>query len=691
MDTSWGLATINKQQISTQGMVIAGFEITDSRDRTRWFEETFLIADIPQPVVLGMPFLKLGNPDVSWTARTLHWRQWDAETALMTTNRVDIIDPEDFIQQVLEESIPAFICHVIMVDGAPPEVHPSRRAQISSTTAETVTLPEAYKDFEDVFSIENAGHLPPHEDHDHAIDLIDGKQPPYGPIYSLSENELSILRAYIDKNLANGFIRPSKSPSGAPILFVPKPNGGLRLCVDYRGLNNLTIKNRYPLPLVGKSLDRLGRAKQFTKLDLTDVYYWIRIKKGGKWKTAFRTRYGHYEYYVMPFSLANAPATFQSYINKCLAKKLDVFCIVYLDDILIYTSEKGAKHKEAVRWVLEQLRKYGLYANLKKCRFGTDEVHFLGYIVSPSGIHMEPERIESIKNWPEPQSIREIQVFIGFANFYRRFIRNFSAIAGPLTSMLKTGPGSRSSKPTKRGTPIPSQPNTVSFLTPEAKKSFQKLKKAFCKEPVLQHFDVSKPIRLETDASGKAIGGVLCQQDTDMNWHPVAYYSRKMLPAERNYETHDAELLAIVEGFKTWRHYLEGAAHTILVLTDHNNLKKFMETTRLSGRQIRWAQELSQYDFKIDYRPGSKNPADALSRPLIDEDAEKKLVEQNRKILDKLQQSLSENNHSLLNANYRAVTQSTICDENNYSREHCTKMLKVLIAGIIASPKLKKL
>ena len=496
-----------------------------------------------------MPFLKLGNPDVSWTARIMHWKQWDAEIALITTNRVELIEPEDVIQQVLEESAQAYLCHVIMIEGCPPQVHLSRIARISSATTEPVKIPEAYNDFEDVFSTKNAGHLPVHEDHDHAIDLVDDKQPPYGPIYSLSENELSILRAYIDKNLANGFIRPSKSPAGAPILFVSKPNGGLRLYVDYRGLNNLTIKNRYTLSLVGESLDRLGRAKEFTKLDFTDPYYRIRIKKGDEWKTAFRTRYGHYEYCVMPFGLANAPATFQSYINKCLAEKLDVFTIVYLDDILIYTNEKGAKHEEAVKWVLGQLQKYGLYANLKKCRFSIDEVHFLGYIVSPPGVHIEPERIDSIKNWPEPQSIREIQVFIGFANFYRRFIRNFRAIAGPLTSMLKTGPGPKSSKPVKKSTMTLFQPDSASFLNPKAKESFQKLKMAFCEEPVLQHFNISKSIRLETDASGKAIGGVLCQQDTEMNWHPVAYYSRKMLPAERNDETHDAELLVIVEDF----------------------------------------------------------------------------------------------------------------------------------------------
>lgn len=202
--------------------------------------------------------------------------------------------------------------------------------------------------------------------------------------------------------------------------------------------------------------------------------------------------------------------------------------------------------------------------------------------------------------------------------------------------MLKTDPGSRSSKSTKKSTITSSLLKTTPFLTPEAKKSFQKLKKAFCEEPILHHFDVLKSIRLLTDASGKAIRGVLYQQDTDMNQYPVAYYLHKILPAERNYQTHDAELLAIVECFNTWRHYFEGAAHTILVLTDYNNIEKFMETTSLSGRQIHQAQQLSQYDFKIDYHPGRKNPADVLSQPLTDKDAEKELFEQNQKILNKL-------------------------------------------------------
>ena len=208
--------------------------------------------------------------------------------------------------------------------------------------------------------------------------------------------ELETLKAYIETNLANGFIRPSKSPAGAPILFDRKSDGFLRLCVNYRGLNNLTIKNRYPLPLIGESLDRLGRAKQFTQLDLTSAYHRMRIREGDEWKTAFRTRYGHFEYQVMPFGLTNAPASFQGYINKILAEKLDIFVIVYLDDILIYTDDDGS-HVAAVQWVLKQLRKFSLFANLKKCRFHQEEVRFLDYVLSSKSIRMKDKRIEAVK------------------------------------------------------------------------------------------------------------------------------------------------------------------------------------------------------------------------------------------------------------------------------------------------------
>ena len=302
-------------------------------------------------------------------------------------------------------------------------IYPARETQIALLVVEKVKIPTKYSDFSDVFLEEKASILlEATEINQHAIELQKGQQPPYGPIYSLGPVELKTLKTYIKINLANDFIRPSKSPAGALILFIGKPNGSFRLCVDYRGLNNFTIKNRYPLPLIGESLDRLGRAKRFTQLDLTSAYHRIKIKEGDKWKTAFRTRYGHFEYQVMPFGLSNAPASFQGYINKILAEKLDVFVIVYLDDILIYTEDPGQGHVEAVRWVLDVLRRHGLFANLKKCRFHKDKVRFLGYIVSAQGVRMEDERIEAVKNWPEPTSVRDIQVFIGFANFYRRFI-----------------------------------------------------------------------------------------------------------------------------------------------------------------------------------------------------------------------------------------------------------------------------
>ena len=415
----------------------------------------------------------------------------------------------------------------------------------------------------------------------------------------------------------------------------------------------------------------------------------------------------------MPFGLSNALATFQGYVNKILAEKLDIFIVVYLDDILIYTEDSGQPYVEAVRWVLDQLRKHSLFVHLKKYRFYQDEVRFLGYVVSSKGINMEAKRIEVIKDWPELKSVRNIQVFLGFANFYRRFIQGFSRIAAPLTSMLKTtespdepapsrnddsrpasgrndGDGevdgfgvggngvehakksgksksektSKSRNSAKSGKKLSKSGNSTNFdatedgpkfLTPDARTAFNHLRLAFTEAPILWHFDPECHIWIETDASGYAIGGVLSQLTSGTNpdgvvtkadlgqWHPVAFFLRKMIPAETRYETHDGELLAIVEAFKTWRHYLEGCKHEVLVLTDHNNLCRFMDTKSLSSRQVRWAQELSQYHFQIDYRQGKANAAaDALSRfPQRSQDEEDELRAENGRIFHYLQNSLT--------------------------------------------------
>ena len=379
--TDVGAQKIDGTTLDTHGMVVAAFSMENKANRVKFFKETFLVANVSPEVVLGISFLTLSNADVDFSGRDLRWRTYTIEEALPTTRRVELVGKKEFAAAALDPEHETYVVHVASLSSTPLvaslDVHPSRRPQISGLIAEEAPtkVPAEYSDFADVFSPDLASKLSEHTGiNDHAIELVDGQQPPYGPIYSLGPVELETLKAYIETNLANGFIRPSKSPAGAPILFDRKSDGSLRLCVNYRGLNNLTIKNRYPLPLIGESLDRLERAKRFTQLDLTSAYHRMRIREGDEWKTAFRTRYGHFEYQVMPFGLTNAPASFQGYINKILAEKLDIFVIVYLDDILIYTDDDGDGHVSAVRWVREQFRKFLLFANLKKCRFYQEEI-----------------------------------------------------------------------------------------------------------------------------------------------------------------------------------------------------------------------------------------------------------------------------------------------------------------------------
>jgi Reverse transcriptase (RNA-dependent DNA polymerase) len=239
---------------------------------------------------------------------------------------------------------------------------------VSASITDEYTLPEEYEGFADVFSEKAVGMLPRNARVKHTIDIEDGQTVPYGPIYPLSQNELRTLHEYIDSSIASGRIRKSQSPAGAPILFTPKHNGSLRLCVDYRRLNRVTRKNQYPLPLLGEILNCISGACVFTKLDLRDAYHRIPIAEEDIWKTAFRTRYGHFKYTIMPFSLTNTPATFQSYINDALRGLLDEICVAYMDDILIF-STLHEEHADHVRQVLQRLREYSLYTKLSKCEF----------------------------------------------------------------------------------------------------------------------------------------------------------------------------------------------------------------------------------------------------------------------------------------------------------------------------------
>jgi hypothetical protein len=318
--------------------------------------------------------------------------------------------------------------------------------------------------------------------------------------------------------------------------------------------------------LINKLYNRLRGAIFFTYLDIRGAYNLIRIKEGEEWKTAFRTRYGLYKYRVMPFGLTNAPASCQRLVNNTLHKYLDIFVVAYLDNILIY-SKTETEHIEHIRQVLAKLAIVPLLLEPEKCEFHKEEVIFLGFIVGRNGIYIDPIKVNAVLTWPRPTTVKEVQSFLGFANFYRRFIQGYSAIAKPLSELTK---------------------KDIKFeWTEEATKAFEELKSRFTTAPILTTFDPERQIILETDALDFAIGVCLGQLDEAGKLKPVAYYLRKMTPAELNYDIYDKELLAIVVAFEQWRVYLEGLKYKVQVWTDHKNLTSFTTTKILNRRQVR--------------------------------------------------------------------------------------------------------
>jgi hypothetical protein len=461
-------------------------------------------------------------------------------------------------------------------------------------------LPSQYREFWALFDQSQADKLPPLRpgaDHQIQLEQENGKEAevPWGPLYNMSREELLVLRKTLTELLDKNFIRVSNSPAAAPVLFVKKPGGGLRFCVDYRGLNKVTRKDRYPLPLIRETLHNLGKAKWFTKLDVVAAFHKIRVQKGDEWKTAFRTRYGLFEWLVTPFGLANAPSTFQRYINWALKDYLDEFCSAYVDDILIYTDGTKEDHEAHVKKVLTKLQQAGLQLDIDKCEFGVTKTKYLGFIIEANkGIQMDPAKVEAIVGWEAPGSVKATQSFLGFANFYRQFIEGYSAIAAPLTTLTKK--------------------DQAFQWTEEAETAFTRLKELFIKAPVLSQFDSERRTILETDASGWSIGGALMQFDDDGILRPCAFYSKKNAPAECNYEIYDKEMLAIIRCLEEWDGELRSVKE-FEIRTDHKNLEYFMTAKKLTERQMRWSLILSRYNFIISYIPGKQNErADALSR-----------------------------------------------------------------------------
>ncbi|KAL1914164.1 uncharacterized protein VTP21DRAFT_10268 [Calcarisporiella thermophila] len=539
-------------------------------------------------IILGRPWLKEHNPEIDWRANIVQIRSTEQKQRLEPRKTCKDLEQDSYLNYVISRHATNKLARkgaqLFAAFLVPPKITNSEQCPMEIQHILQEFLGTVFRD-------ELPASLPPRREIDHRIDTRDAQPVSRAP-YRMSPLELDVMRKQLDELLEKGYIRPSASPWGAPVLFVKKKDGDLRMCVDYRALNNLTVKNKYPLPRIDECFDRLAGARIFSKLDLKSGYHQIRVHPDDVHKTAFNTRYGQFEFLVLPFGLTNAPPTFQALMNSILRPFLDKFVLVYLDDILIFSRDLR-EHKEHLRMVLNSLQEHQLIANLKKCTFAQKQLEFVGHIISDQGISVDPGKVRAIREWTRPTSVHELRQFLGLASYYRRFIAGFAKIAAPLTNLLKGN-------------------NRDISWGPKEEIAFYTLKDALCSTPVLSPPDPSLPYEVATDASDYAVGAVLTQ-DQGRGMQPIAFESRKLTPAEQNYPTHERELLAIVHALKVWRCYLEG--QHFVVRTDHRSLKHLQRQKKLSRRMARWMEELQEYDFTIEYRPGSMmTVADALSR-----------------------------------------------------------------------------
>ncbi|KAK1681468.1 hypothetical protein QYE76_042316 [Lolium multiflorum] len=484
--------------------------------------------------------------------------------------------PHPYYIQWLSNNGEMKVSHMVRVDF---EIGPYK----DSIDFDVVPMTE----FGDVFPEEVPAGLPPLRGIEHQIDLIPGASLPNRAPYRTNPEETKEIQKQVQALLDKGYIRISLSPCAVPVILVPKKDGTWRMCVDCRAINNITIRYRHPIPRLEDMLDELSGAAVFSKIDLRSGYHQIRMKEGDEWKTAFKTKFGLYEWLVMPFGLTNAPSTFMRLMNHVLREFIGKFVVVYFDDILIY-SRNESDHTIHIRHVLQVLRDNQLYGNLEKCTFCKDKVIFLGYVVSKHGVEVDESKIEAIQNWPTPMNVSQVRSFHGLAGFYRRFVPNFSTIAAPLNDLTKKG---------------------VVFEWGAAQDhAFDELKRLLTSAPLLALPDFNKQFEIECDASGIGIGGVLMQEG-----RPIAYFSEKLSGAKLNYPIYDKELYALIRVLEVWQHYLW--PKEFIIHSDHEALKYLKAQSTLHKRLAKWVEFIESFPYIIKHKKGKDNiVADALSR-----------------------------------------------------------------------------
>ena len=462
---------------------------------------------------------------------------------------------------------------------------------LTTNTFDDFEVPSSVKtylqDFQYMFPLNVPSGLLPLRGIEHQIDLIPGASLPNRPTYRSNPQETKEIQRQVDELISKGWVRDSMSPCAVPVILVPKKDGTWRMCSDCRALNNITIKYRHPIPRLDDLLDELHGACYFSKIDLKSGYNQIRIREGDELKTAFKTKYGLYEWLVMPFGLTNAPSTFMRLMNHILREFIGKFVVVYFDDILIYSTSLDL-HIDHLKSVLTVLRKEQLYANLEKCIFCTNHVVFLGFVVSSKGVQVDEEKVRAIQEWPTPKSVTEVRSFHGLASFYRRFVKDFSTLAAPLNEVLKKNVGFKWGE--------------------KQEEAFNVLKQKLTNAPILALPNFQKSFEIECDASNVGIGAVLMQEG-----HPIAYFSEKLSGPTLNYSTYDKELYALVRALKTWQHYLY--PKEFVIHSDHESLKYIKGQGKLNKRHAKWVEFLEQFPYVIKHKKGKGNiVADALSR-----------------------------------------------------------------------------
>ena len=560
-------------------------------------------------VILGKDWLNHANPEIDWPSNNVKVRTEDGKRHTLplapstgessSAPRVLVVEANATARILRKEAYASVFTAVVRegVEGADLDLHPDDTPfgptpqYLGGSPDFQQRLTRLVDKYKGIMEGPPKGLPPSRFGKDFTIDLEDGAKPSFGPLYRMSPAELAEVKRQLTDLVDKGWIRPSESAFGAPILFVRKKDGSLRMCVDYRRLNAVTKKNRTPLPRIEELLDIIGGSTIFSKLDLAQGYHQMRVAEEDVPKTAFRTRYGLYEFLVLPFGLTNAPAAFMTMMNRVLAPYLDQFVVVFIDDILIFSKTED-EHLQHLETVMRTLKEQTLYLKLSKCSFGLPEVDFLGHVVSAEGIKVDKAKTAAVRDWPRPTCAQDVRQFLGLAGYYRKFVRHYSDITAPLTDLTKSDYAWR-------------------WREHVEQKAFDATKEALSNPPVLAFPDPTKAYQLYTDSSEFAQGATLLQ-DQGGGLQPIAYYSHKLIKAERNYGAGELELLAVVRALKEFRPYLEGAEFS--VCTDHANLRYVHTQLPPSKRYTRWLEFLQQFAAKITYIKGSHNLADALSR-----------------------------------------------------------------------------